>query len=854
MKAKKAAMPALLLILGISALFLVLWKSGDLSAALPSVFPGNGQAVFWGRPWNAVLQIFSVALSFFITVHFFLLAILNGFTRARSVGMFQSLFFLGYFLFLPGDAARVFFPALPEETAGKFSAVCLMGAFFFIAIGFSEMLRKKRARLRFGWVPALFPLFVLPVLFLPGRVAAYPLFPGYALAFWFYADVLRRVEKADFSSDYGSGAKGMRRLYILRLVLLLALVADRLLSLFSPVPVPETEFLLYFGFACLGQAAGAYGDSLKLEGLREMKRLRDDFIPKLAYRYKALVSSIVSLSKSTLKKADSAPRELIENTAMTRNLAQQLLDGVDLQLDLSLIRQNRMRLNPVPVDLKVCVDLAAESCEKLMAEKSLGFHSGVSGSVFALGDESRVRQILMELILNAVKNTDHGMVTVKAWREGDRAVLSVEDTGCGIPAEEQDHIFAPYVSLDAESGGLGLFLGRSLAELMGGALRLDWTAPQRGSRFVLELPASDERPAALPRAPRSDRPYLPYASAEFGGREKAEGTVLVADDEVSSLQTAAEILRGAGYHVLTALSGREALRIAESRPVDLVILDILMPGSSGIAVCRKIREQYSLIELPVLLSTVGGESCDLEYGMKAGANDFIAKPFEERELLARVRTLTALKSSMEQALHNEMMFLHMQIKPHFLYNTINTIISFCYTDPQKAAELLTNFSKYLRLTFDIDQKLSLVPLGRELEMVRAYLEIQKARFGDGIAVSYEIDPALLEWRVPPLCIQPLVENAVKHGLHNGKTPGGIRIRAGRSGGENRISVSDTGSGMKPEKLKKLQSMENTGGVGLLNVQKRIRRWPGASFSLSSREGRGTTAVIAVRAPKEGPQG
>ena len=95
---------------------------------------------------------------------------------------------------------------------------------------------------------------------------------------------------------------------------------------------------------------------------------------------------------------------------------------------------------------------------------------------------------------------------------------------------------------------------------------------------------------------------------------------------------------------------------------------------------------------------------------------------------------------------------------------------------------------------------------------------------------------------------------MKHGLHNGKTPGGIRIRAGRSGGENRISVSDTGSGMKPEKLKKLQSMENTGGVGLLNVQKRIRRWPGASFFLSSREGQGTTAVIAVRAPKEGPQG
>ncbi|CAB1239655.1 protein of unknown function [Ruminococcaceae bacterium BL-6] len=82
MKAKKAAVPAVLLILGISALFLFLRKSGELSA-----FPGNG------RPWNVILQIFSAALSFFITVHFFLLALLNGFTRARSVGMFQSLFY-----------------------------------------------------------------------------------------------------------------------------------------------------------------------------------------------------------------------------------------------------------------------------------------------------------------------------------------------------------------------------------------------------------------------------------------------------------------------------------------------------------------------------------------------------------------------------------------------------------------------------------------------------------------------------------------------------------------------------------------------------------------------------------------
>ena len=126
--------------------------------------------------------------------------------------------------------------------------------------------------------------------------------------------------------------------------------------------------------------------------------------------------------------------------------------------------------------------------------------------------------------------------------------------------------------------------------------------------------------------------------------------------------------------------------------------------------------------------------------------------------------LAAIISSHEEATKNELAFLQAQIKPQFLYNAINTVVSFCYTDSERAANLLVNFSKYLRLVFDVDHKSMMVPLEREIELIRAYVEIEKARFGELIHVEYDIDPALKHMEIPSFCIQPLVENSIKHGL------------------------------------------------------------------------------------------
>ena len=208
--------------------------------------------------------------------------------------------------------------------------------------------------------------------------------------------------------------------------------------------------------------------------------------------------------------------------------------------------------------------------------------------------------------------------------------------------------------------------------------------------------------------------------------------------------------------------------------------------------------------------------------------------------------LAAIISSHEEATKNELAFLQAQIKPHFLYNAINTMVSFCHTDSERAASLLINFSKYLRLVFDVDHKSMLVSLEREIELIKAYVAIEKARFGGQISIEYTIEPELLSMEIPSFCLQPLVENAIKHGLCKKAAGGTVLISAQKSEGTIIIKISDTGIGMGAEQLNKLKNSESSKeGVGFFNVSRRVKSWQDAQLDIQSTEGGGTTVTITL---------
>jgi sensor histidine kinase YesM len=270
----------------------------------------------------------------------------------------------------------------------------------------------------------------------------------------------------------------------------------------------------------------------------------------------------------------------------------------------------------------------------------------------------------------------------------------------------------------------------------------------------------------------------------------------------------------------------------------------MMPEMSGYEVCRKLRENKSVFDLPVLMLTARTATPDIVMGFEAGANDYLPKPFEPEELLARVKTLTILKSSVDRAIAAEIGFLQAQIKPHFLFNTLSTIASFCNTDPLYARRLITGFAGYLRQTFDFESPDALVPLEKELELVHYYVEIEKARFGERLTVIFDIDEEL-ETEVFPLSIQPLVENAIRHGLRKKEDGGTLTVSARNTDGSIIVSVSDDGCGIAPDKLETLLSPDGKQGVGLWNIDRRMRKLFGQSLKIESEFGKGTTVWFTL---------
>jgi sensor histidine kinase YesM len=252
-----------------------------------------------------------------------------------------------------------------------------------------------------------------------------------------------------------------------------------------------------------------------------------------------------------------------------------------------------------------------------------------------------------------------------------------------------------------------------------------------------------------------------------------------------------------------------------------------------------------LAELPVLIVTVKNKTDDIVMALECGANDYLAKPFDSKELIARVNTLIMMKVSLREAVDSQKSLLLSQIKPHFLYNVLSTIMGLCVSEPERAYALLDEFSTFLRSRFRFDVSRRLVPLGDELDAVKSYLKIERARFGERLQFNVRVDSER-EILVPPLILQTLVENAVKHGICRKKHGGKIEVAAVGEGDFVRITVTDNGAGMTAERLREVFEAEGDyGGVGIKNVRNRLRLYFGEELNIRSAPGRGTEVWFKI---------
>ncbi|WP_240641481.1 sensor histidine kinase [Nocardioides ferulae] len=210
--------------------------------------------------------------------------------------------------------------------------------------------------------------------------------------------------------------------------------------------------------------------------------------------------------------------------------------------------------------------------------------------------------------------------------------------------------------------------------------------------------------------------------------------------------------------------------------------------------------------------------------------------------------LAELDASRTRLMEAEVRALRAQISPHFIYNSLGAIASFVRTDPDRARELLLEFADFTRYSFRRHGEYT--TLAEELRSVERYLLLEQARFGDRLRVMLSIAPEVLPVAVPFLCIQPLVENAVRHGLEAAEGGGRIRIVALDRGQECVIEVEDDGAGEDPEKVRRaLAGDTELDSVGLGNVDARLRNAFGDDYGLVVETAPGAGTKVVVRVPK-----
>lgn len=581
------------------------------------------------------------------------------------------------------------------------------------------------------------------------------------------------------------------------------------------------------------------------EKLVSMDKLKDEFLANVTHELLTPVHGATGFVESVLSSTDAEGRLTVPEkdslqtvVSINRRLANLVGDIQDYQK----LKHNSVVLDLKSVNLENIADLVVTICRILARGKNVKLFNEVPGDIFVKADENRLQQILFNLVENAVKFTPSGQITVSAAVRGQAAEITVRDTGIGIPEGKLAAIFEPYVQAHVadtsfRGTGLGLSITKRLIEMHQGAIRVE-SAVGEGSRFIFTLPCGE--PTAVPEkgdAEGSGRAEDEPAAADISPRHA--GTILIVDDEPVNLRVLESQLTAKGYWVVRAYSGQEALEQIRPDRFDLVILDVMLPEVSGYDVCRTIRANYTLAELPVLIVTVKNKTDDIVMALECGANDYLAKPFDSKELIARVNTLIMMKVSLREAVDSQKSLLLTQIKPHFLYNVLSTVMGLCVSEPERAYALLDEFSTFLRSRFRFDVTRRLVPLGDEMDAVKSYLKIEKARFGERLKFDVRVDSER-EVLVPPLILQTLVENAVKHGICRKKHGGRIEVAANDEGDFVRIGVTDNGAGMSAERLREtLEAEGDFGGVGIKNVRNRLRLYFGQELFIKSAPGRGT---------------
>lgn len=408
--------------------------------------------------------------------------------------------------------------------------------------------------------------------------------------------------------------------------------------------------------------------------LKELDKAKSAFFANVSHEFKTPMTLVVTPLENAAQRIPKTAPEII--------LPRQVFDGVRqnayrlsglisdlLDLTKSEIGKARLRAVEIP-DTKDHLEKIFRSVVPLIEAKGIAAAFEAPARLAPhFFDTAKIDKVIINLLSNAVKFTPSGgKITMRVWDDvGGEGTLKiqVEDTGIGIASENLSRVFERFMQVDASSTrayggmGIGLSLVKDFVEQHGGRIEVASQVGQ-GSRFTVSLPRGREHFKGVLVAPQEeeigtgiDLPQLPIAERaekqeEHWDEEATLGeTILVVDDNAEMRQAVRDVLKGK-YRVIPARDGVEGVTLAREKKPDLVISDIMMPRKDGYGLLQDLKGDPATREIPVILLTAKAGEENLALGFQFGADDYIAKPFQPKEVVSRVQNLIRLRRQKEE--------------------------------------------------------------------------------------------------------------------------------------------------------------------------------------------------------------
>ena len=370
-----------------------------------------------------------------------------------------------------------------------------------------------------------------------------------------------------------------------------------------------------------------------MEQAEEANRAKSDFLSSMSHELRTPLNGVLGYAQILQRDKEATPKQK-ENLTSIINCGDHLLSLINDVLDLSKIEAGRMDLDEAPCDLNQLIRSISDIVAERARSKDLDFETEVSPEVprGIVADAPKLRQILVNLLGNAVKFTSEGAVRLKVAETRDRKLaFEVIDTGVGMTPEEAAVVFDPFKQVEAGKAaggtGLGLAISLQLVEKMGGSLDLE-TEKGKGSCFRLTLPLNEVEEESLGDI---EEEAVTYAEVKLAPGQRVR--VLVADDRETNRNILEQLLEDGGFEVALADDGDTAIETLEKEgPFDIVLMDVRMPRMTGIEAVRRIREEEKWKDLPVAAVTASVFPEFREKAIEAGFSDFLPKPFRAAEL------------------------------------------------------------------------------------------------------------------------------------------------------------------------------------------------------------------------------